>query len=61
MRWSKRIAGFPAFASIAISGCRAPHDMFGADEHADILHGAIPAPLSTYSCQWQQAQNGLAE
>lgn len=42
-------------------GCRTADDFVGPDHHADIPHGAIPAPLGTYSCEWQQAQTGLAE
>jgi hypothetical protein len=42
-------------------GCHTAHKIFGVDRHADIPCGAIPAPLGTYSCQWQDAQTSRAE
>lgn len=52
---------FFGFVVALALGCKTSNEMLGPDHHADIPHGAIPAPLGTYSCEWQQAQTGLAE
>lgn len=60
MQHSRRLPCLAALATFTLLGCRGTHDEIGAT-HADIPHGAIPAPLGSYACQWQNAQNGLAE
>lgn len=61
MHASTTLCGIMLVALLTVAGCRTSHGVLGSDSHADIPHGAIPAPLGTYACQWQQAQNGLAE
>jgi len=56
--WGFAIAGTLLLA--AITGCRHGDKCKPAD-CADIPPGAIPQPLGTYSCQWQNAQTGRAE
>ena len=42
-------------------GCRSDHGILGVDRCADIPPGAIPQPIGTYNCQWQQSQAQRAE
>jgi hypothetical protein len=46
---------------IALTGCCPRCGSWKADRCADIPPGAIPPPLGTYACQWQRAQQDLAE
>jgi hypothetical protein len=61
MRTSTTNCGIMLVALLAAAGCRTSHGILGDDHHADIPHGAIPAPLGTYACEWQQAQSSLAD
>lgn len=56
-----RLCGLIILALSVMPGCQTSRNIFGPDRHADIPHGAIPAPLGTYSCEWQHAQTALAE
>jgi hypothetical protein len=46
---------------VTTSGCCFKCGQFKADHCADFPPGAMPQPVGTYACRWQNAQQGLAE
>ncbi len=52
-----------ALGAISLAtGCRCTDDFLGIGKCGDeVPRGAIPQPIGTYSCQWQQAQMTRAE
>lgn len=52
-----------ALGAISLAtGCRCTDDFLGFGKCGDeVPRGAIPQPVGTYSCQWQQAQMTRAE